>query len=117
MSSWTGGAFGPPWTCAIATLGASPELGLQPLRGSRSPANGAGRQQRGWGTIWRPHLAPTGDEEVARRRGVAMVVGARRAWLSKRGEEGMMMGTSCGGGGQGVVPFYRVGEAGRWPGG
>jgi hypothetical protein len=26
-----------------------------------------------------------------------------------------MMGTSCGGGGRGVVPFYRVREAGRWP--
>jgi hypothetical protein len=25
-SSWTGGALGPPWTHAIAALGASPEL-------------------------------------------------------------------------------------------
>jgi hypothetical protein len=29
----------------------------------------------------------------------------------------MMVGTSCGGGGRGVAPFYRVGEAGRWPAG
>jgi hypothetical protein len=56
-----------------------------------------------------------GDEEAAQRRGVAAVVRARRARPSKRGEEGMKMGTSCGGGGRGVVPFYRVGEAGRWP--
>jgi hypothetical protein len=64
----------------------------------------------GWGTVWRPHLAPTGDEEAARRRGVAAVVRARWAWPSERGEEGMMIGTSCGGGIQGVAPFYRVGE-------
>jgi hypothetical protein len=116
-SLWTGGAFGPPWTRAIAAHGASLELGLRPLRGSRSPAKGAGRRQWGRGTIWRPHLAPTGDLEAAGRRGVATVVGARWAWPSERGEEGMMMGTSCGGGGRGVAPFYRVGEAGRWPAG
>jgi hypothetical protein len=66
MSSWTGGALGPPWTHAIAVLGASLELSLRPLRGSRSPAMGVGRRRRGRGTIWRPHLAPAGDEEVAR---------------------------------------------------
>jgi hypothetical protein len=43
------------------------------------------------------------------------VVGAQWAWPSERGEEGMIMGKSCGGGGQDVAPFYRVGEAGRWP--
>jgi hypothetical protein len=90
----------------------SPELGLRPLRGSRSPAKGAGR---GRGTGWRPHLAPVGDEEATRRRGVAVVVGARQARPSERGKEGMKMGTSCGGGGWGVAPFCRVGEAGRWP--
>jgi hypothetical protein len=47
MSSWTGGAFGPPWTHAIAALGASLELSLQALRGSRSPGKGAGRRRRG----------------------------------------------------------------------
>jgi hypothetical protein len=93
----------------------SPELGLRPLRGSRSPAKGAGRRWRGQGTGWRPHLAPTGDEEVAQQRGVAAVVGARQALPFERGVEGMKMGTSCGGGGRGVAPFYRVGEAGRWP--
>jgi hypothetical protein len=92
----------------------SPELGLRPLRGSRSPAKGAGRQRRGQGTGWRPHLAPAGDEEAARWRGVAAVVGARRALPSERGVEGMKMGMSCGGGGRGVASFYRVGEvAGR----
>jgi hypothetical protein len=45
------------------------------------------------------------------------VVRARRVQPSERGEEGMMMGTSCGGGGWGVAPFYKVGEAGRWPAG
>jgi hypothetical protein len=65
MSSWTGGAFGPPWTRAIAALEASLELGLRPLRSSRSPAKGAGRRRRGRGTVLWPHLAPTGDEEVA----------------------------------------------------
>jgi hypothetical protein len=64
-SSWTGGAFGPPWTCTIAALGASPKLGLRPLWGSRSPAKGAGTQWRGQGTIWRPHLALVGDEDAA----------------------------------------------------
>jgi hypothetical protein len=63
---WTGGAFGPPWTRAIAVLRASSELGLRLLRGSRSPAKGAGRQRRGRGTVWWPHLALTGDEEAAR---------------------------------------------------
>jgi hypothetical protein len=38
-------------------------------------------------------------------------VGARWARPSEQGEEGMMMGMSCGGGGRGVAPFYRVGEA------
>jgi hypothetical protein len=112
-SSWTGGAFGPPWARAIVVLGASPELGLRPLWGSRSPTKGAGRRRRGRGTVWWPHLAPTGDEEATQRRGVAAVVGARRAQPSERGEEGMMMGMSCGGGGRGVAPFYRVGETGR----
>jgi hypothetical protein len=86
---WTSGAFGPPWT------------------------KGAGRQRRGRGTGWWPHLAPVGDEEVARRRGVAAVVGARRARPSELGEEGMMRGMHCGGGGRGVAPFYRVGDAVR----
>jgi hypothetical protein len=85
------------------------------FRGSRSLAKGAGRRWRGWGTVWRPHLALVGDEEAARRRVVAAVVRARRARPSKRGEEGMMMGMSCGGGGRGVAPFYRVGVAGRRP--
>jgi hypothetical protein len=40
--------------------------------------------------------------------------GGREDW---RGEEGMTMGMDCGGGGQGVAPFYRVGEVGRWPAG
>jgi hypothetical protein len=63
----------------------SSELGLRPLRGSRSPAKGAGRRRRGRGTGWRPHLAPAGDEEAARRRGVVAVVGAhrRRAWTAE----------------------------------
>jgi hypothetical protein len=63
----------------------SPELGLRPLRGSRSPAKGAGRQRRGWGTGWRPHLTPVGDEEAARRRGVVAVAGAhrRRDWTAE----------------------------------
>jgi hypothetical protein len=76
-SSWSGGALGPPWTRAIVALRASPELGLRPLRGSRSLAKGAGRRWRGRGTLWWPHLAPTGDEEATRRRGVAEA-GARR---------------------------------------
>jgi hypothetical protein len=63
----------------------SPELCLRPLRGSRSPAKGSGRWRRGRGTGWRPHLAPAGDEEAARRRGVVAVVGARRrrAWTAE----------------------------------
>jgi hypothetical protein len=63
----------------------SPELGLRPLRGSRSPAKGAGRRRRGRGTGWRSHLAPVGDEEAARRRGVVVVAGAhrRRAWTAE----------------------------------
>jgi hypothetical protein len=39
------------------------------------------------------------------------VFGARRARPSEQGEEGMMTEMSCGGGGWGVAPFYRVGEA------
>jgi hypothetical protein len=46
-----------------------------------------------------------------------VVVGTRWARPSEQGEEGMTMGTSCGGGGWGVAPFYRVGVAGRWPAG
>jgi hypothetical protein len=84
----------------------SPELGLRPLRGSRCR-----------GTGWRPHLAPAGDEEATGQRGVAAVVGARRALPSERGVEGMKMGMSCGGGGRGVASFYKVGETGRWPAG
>jgi hypothetical protein len=99
------------------TAPSSPELGLRPLRGSRSPAKGAGRRRRGRGTGWRPHLASAGDEEAARRREVAAVVGARRAQPFEQGVEGIKMGMSCGGGGRGVAPFYRVGEAGRWPAG
>jgi hypothetical protein len=95
----------------------SPKLGLRLLRGSRSPAKGAGRRRRCRGTGWRPHLAPAGDEEATGRRGVAAVVGARRALPSERGVEGMKMGMSCGGGGRGVASFYKVGEAGRWPAG
>jgi hypothetical protein len=56
-------------------------------------------------------------ESCRRRRGLAAVVGARRVRPSERGEEGMTMGTSCGGGGWGVAPFYRVGEAWRWSAG
>jgi hypothetical protein len=47
-------------------LRASPELGLRPLWGLRLPVKGAGRWRRGQGTVWRPHLALTGDEEAAR---------------------------------------------------
>jgi hypothetical protein len=63
----------------------SPELGLRPLRGSRSPAKGAGRRRRGRGTGWRPHLVPAGDEGATRRRGVVAVAGARwrRAWTTE----------------------------------
>jgi hypothetical protein len=84
-SSWTRGALGPPWTHAIAALRASSELGLRLLRGSRSSAKVAGRRRRGRGTVWRPHLAPVGDEEATRRRGVA-VAGAR--WWGRAREAG-----------------------------
>jgi hypothetical protein len=43
-----------------------------------------------------------------------VVVRARLARPSERGEEAMTMGTSCGGGGRGVAPFYRVGEVADW---
>jgi hypothetical protein len=82
---WTGGALGPPWTHAIAALGASRELGLRPSRGSRSPAKGAGRRRRGRGTVWWPHLAPAGGEEAARWRGVP-AAGAR--WWGHAREAG-----------------------------
>jgi hypothetical protein len=42
-----------------------------------------------------------------------VVVGARRAQPFERGEEGMMRGMRCGGGGRSVAPFYRVREVGR----
>jgi hypothetical protein len=63
----------------------SPELGLRPLRGLRSSTKGARRRRRGRGTSWRPHLAPAGDEEATRWRGVVAVVGARRhrAWTTE----------------------------------
>jgi hypothetical protein len=53
-------------------------------------------------------------ESCRRRRGLAAMVGARRAQPTEQGEEGMMMGMSCGGGGQGVAPFYGVGEVASW---
>ncbi len=89
----------------------SPELGLRPLRGSRSPAKGAGRRRRGRGTGWRPHLAPVGDEEEARRRGVVAVAGARRRrdWTAEErrwGGGGLPWSLASSEG-----PFYRVGEA------
>jgi hypothetical protein len=62
----------------------------------------------------RSELGSAVVESCRRRRRLAAMVGARWAWPSKRGEEGMMMGTSCGGGGRGVVPFYRVREAAGW---
>jgi hypothetical protein len=40
--SCTTGAFGSRWTDAMADLESSPELGLRPLRGSRSPGKGRG---------------------------------------------------------------------------
>jgi hypothetical protein len=78
---------GPPQTHAITTIGASPELGLRPLRGSTSPAKGAGMWRRGQGTIWRPHLELAGGEEAARWRGVA-VAGAQRWGALERPGEG-----------------------------
>jgi hypothetical protein len=45
-SSWTTGAFSSPWTGAMADLGSSLELSLQPLWGSRSPRKGRGRWRR-----------------------------------------------------------------------
>jgi hypothetical protein len=95
--------------------GPAPLLRLELLRSSafgRSRARGHRLRVRGGGG---GVGEPAGDEEAARQRGVAVVVRARQARPSEQGEEGMMMGRSCGGGGRGVAPFYRAGEAGRWP--
>jgi hypothetical protein len=90
---------------------------FRPLRGSRSPAKGAGRRRRGRGTGWWPHLAPVGDEEAARRRGVVAVAGARRHrdWTAeeRRWGGGMAAVEYC----EVRGPFYRAREVGRWPAG
>jgi hypothetical protein len=71
-------------------------------RSSASGRSGArGYRVRVWG----------GGGGVGNRLG--WVVGDRRARPSERGEEGMMRGMLCGGGGRGVAPFYRVGKVGR----
>jgi hypothetical protein len=41
---------------------------------------------------------------------MAAVLRARWVHPSEQEEVGMTMGMSCGGGGQGIVPFYRVRE-------
>jgi hypothetical protein len=100
----------PPRTRAIAALGAYPELGLRPLRGSRSPAKGAVRRRRGRGTVWWPHLAPTGGEDAARQRGVA-AAGAQR-WGHAREAERGRRGAGEGWHGSGIlgVAFIGAGE-------
>jgi hypothetical protein len=107
-SSWTGGALSSPWTRAIATLGASPELGLGPLWGSRSPAKGVGRRGRGWGNIWQPHLAPTGGDEVARRRGVTAA--RARRWGCARGAGRGRGGAGEGWHGSGILRVLYIGQ-------
>jgi hypothetical protein len=90
----------------------SPELGLQPLRGSRSPAKGAGRWRRGRGTGWRPHLAPVGDEVATRRRGAVAGARRRRAWTAEErrwGGGGLPWSIARSGG----VPFIGPGRRGE----
>jgi hypothetical protein len=65
----------------------------------------------------RSELGGAVAESCERRRGLVAVVEARWARPFEQGEDGMTMGTSCGGGGRGVVPFYRVGEVVEGSGG
>jgi hypothetical protein len=81
----------------------------------RSPAKGAGRQRRGRGTVWWPHLAPAGGEEATRWRGVA----AAGAWRWGCAREA---GRGRGGAGEGWMvrgslgSYYRL-WGGYWRGG
>jgi hypothetical protein len=89
-------------------------LSVLMLRGAGACCENLGRERA---TPWsspRSKLGGAVVESCRRRRGLAAVVGARPAWRSVRGEEGMMMGTSCGGGSRGVAPFYRVREVAGW---
>jgi hypothetical protein len=89
----------------------SPTLTAPTLLGMGACCESLGRERPTLRSSPRSELGGAVVESCRRRRGLAAVVGARRAWPSKRGEEGMTMGMRCGGRGWGVVPFYMVGEA------
>jgi hypothetical protein len=95
----------------------SPVLSAPVLRGVGACCENLGRERATPRSSPRSELGCAVAESCRRRRGLAVVVVARRAWFSERGEEGMTLRTSCGGGGRGVAPFYRVREVGRWPAG
>jgi hypothetical protein len=44
-SSWTGGAFGPPWTCGQSAAEARRSAHRVALRGSKAHRGGAGRER------------------------------------------------------------------------
>jgi hypothetical protein len=108
-SSWTTGAFGSPRTGTMADHGSSSELGLQPLRGSRSPWKGWGRWRRAH--LW-AHQSSGGGETAARRRG--MTGGGRCSvrWGLRTWEQAKEGGGECGDGRGCSSPFYRGWEGG-----
>jgi hypothetical protein len=69
--SWTKGALGSPWTGTMADLRSSPELGLRPLRGSRSLGKGAGEvEEAALSTfVGSSELGRWGNDGAAERNG------------------------------------------------
>jgi hypothetical protein len=104
------GSYGP--TVSGSTMDRPWEGGRSSLvlRGAGACCESLGRERVTPRSSPRSELGGAVAESCRRGRGLAAVVGAQRARPSERGEEGMMMGTSCGGGGWGIAPFYRVEE-------
>jgi hypothetical protein len=81
----------------MADLESSPELGLRPLRGSRSSGKGQGRWRR-WrqAHLW-AHRSSGGGETVAQLRGMAGGGQCLVGWGMRTREQGKEGGRECAG--------------------
>jgi hypothetical protein len=91
----------------IAALGAPPELGLRPLRGSRSPRKGRGRWKRSRRACLWAHWSSRGGEMAARWRGMAGDGRCSVTWGLQTRERAKEGGGECGDGRVCSSPFYR----------
>jgi hypothetical protein len=107
QSSWTTGAFGSPWTDAMADLGSTSELGLRPLQSSRSPRKGWGRWRRRRRAHMWAHRSSGGGETAARWRGMAGGGRCSVRWGLRTQEQAKEGRSQCGDGRGCSSPFYR----------